>query len=337
MELTSCANTCLTAWKPRPASLPDMSRAHWLTIAPGVLKYARQWRSIAEREVAVTQSDPALGTVRMTGLYAKALDADTLVAIVHGHGGNADKPYCHSAAVAARRWGFSSLRISLRGADLTGEDIYHGGLTTDLAAFTSRPEFAHYRKLILFGYSMGGHLALRAALDGVDRRLSAVIAISPPLDIPGAVAALDQPRRFLYRSYILGGLRKIYAAAAARQRATTPLQTANRANTFREWDDLTVVPRFGFRGVDDYYERITLANRLHNLRVPALVVGSNHDPVIPAAVMRNALRGASNSLTSRWIDGGGHLYFPKDTDLQIGPAPLGLLPQCMHWARRNAA
>ena len=74
-------------------------------------------------------ADPALGTVVLSGLYAEVAGADTLAIIVHGHGGNAGKPYCHSAALDARECGFSSLRISLRGADFAGEDIYHGGLT----------------------------------------------------------------------------------------------------------------------------------------------------------------------------------------------------------------
>jgi predicted alpha/beta-fold hydrolase len=106
---------------------------------------------------------------------------------------------------------------------------------------------------------------------------------------------------------------------------------------FRELDELTVVRRFGFVSVDNYYAQINLSHRLRDVCVPVLVVGSNHDPVIPVGVMRNALRGASRLVTSRWVDGGGHLHFPRHLDLGFGPAPPGLPAQCMHWARRCAA
>src|SRR5215813_2455789 len=150
------------------------AQGHCLTIFPGLLKYVKRWRAAEERVVYSSVADPARGTVALSGLYAEVAGADTLAIIVHGHGGNAGKPYCHSAALAAPECGFSSLRISLWGADLAGENIYHGGLTSDLRAFVSRKEYAHYRKLVLFGFSMGGHLALRAAVDSLDGRQCAV-------------------------------------------------------------------------------------------------------------------------------------------------------------------
>jgi uncharacterized protein len=311
-------------------------QAHCLTIFPGLWKYLKQWRTAEEREVYSAVKDPGLGTIVLSGLYAEVAGADTLAVILHGHAGNAGKPYCHSAAVAARQCGFSSLRMSLRGADLSGEDIYHGGLTGDLAAFVSQTAFAHYRKLVLFGFSMGGHLALRAAVECIDPRLSAVIAVSPPIDIPAAVASLDSPERTLYRHYIIHGFRRIYAAVDNRRRAVLPAQVVYRATTFRELDRLTVVPRFGFDSVDDYYARIDLKHRLGEVRVPVLIVGSNHDPVIAPPVIRTGLSGASRSVVTRWIDGGGHLHFPRGTDLGLGPAPTGLAPQCMHWAKGHS-
>ena len=308
---------------------------HLRSILPGLLKYAARWQSPEERVVTAAVHDAELGTVKLSALYAKTPGADTLAIVIHGHGGSAGKPYCHRAAVAARRRGFSTLRISLRGADLRGEDIYHGGLTSDLAAFAGQPAFVRYRRIVLFGFSIGGHLALRAALDGIDPRLSAVIAVSPPLDIAAAVEALDSPRRWLYRRYIIAGLHRIYAAVDAHGRSRTPLQEVRRAATFRAWDELTIVPRFGFRSVDDYYDRITLKHRLGGLCVPALIVGSNHDPVIPPAVMRDALDGASRAVTGCWVDGGGHLHFPAGTGLGFGPVP-GLAAQCWSWAGREA-
>ncbi len=293
--------------------------------------------SSEERVVGTRVTDAEFGTVQLSGIYGETPGASTLAIVIHGHAGNAGKPYCHRAALAARLCGFSSLRISMRGADLKGEDIYHGGLTGDIAAFAAEERFSRYRNIVLIGYSLGGHVAIRAALEEIVPRLRAIVAISPPLDIPGAVDALDSPERSLYRHYMLAGMRKIHGAAAARNRAPEPARLVRMATTFRRMDELTVVRRFGFRAVDHYYDEIDLKHRLSEVRPPVLVVASNHDPVIPPAVIRGAIRGASHSITTRWIDGGGHLYFPRNIDLGFGAAPAGLEPQIMNWARRQLA
>jgi predicted alpha/beta-fold hydrolase len=119
-----------------------------------------------------------------------------------------------------------------------------------------------------------------------------------------------------------------------RRRATLPARAVCRATTFRQFDALSVVPRFGFRNVDDYHARIDLKHRLSGMKVPVLIVGSPHDPVIPPAVMQEGMRGASPAVVAHWVAGGGHIHFPVNTDLGLGPAPPGLSAQCMYWAKR---
>ena len=58
-----------------------------------------------------------------------------------------------------------------------------------------------------------------------------------------------------------------------------------RARTLRTWDQSTVIPRFGFADPDDYYVRASAAGRLNELRVPALLVNTEHDPMVPAATV----------------------------------------------------
>jgi predicted alpha/beta-fold hydrolase len=91
-----------------------------------------------------------------------------------------------------------------------------------------------------------------------------------------------------------------------------------------------VVKRFGFRNVDDYYSRESVAPRLKDLRVPSLVVSSRHDPLVPVETVRPALESASSALSVAWVETGGHVYFPKNLDLgQSGPR--GLEAQVIHW------
>jgi len=93
---------------------------------------------------------------------------------------------------------------------------------------------------------------------------------------------------------------------------------------------LTVVVRFGFRSAEDYYERESVAPRLHRLEIPSLVVMSRHDPLVPAETVIPAIAGASRALSTIWVERGGHVYFSKR--LNIGqPGPPGLEHQVIRW------
>jgi predicted alpha/beta-fold hydrolase len=103
-----------------------------------------------------------------------------------------------------------------------------------------------------------------------------------------------------------------------------------RASSIREWDELTVVPRFGFGSAAEYYESASVAPRLHALAVPALLVQATHDPMVPAATLRPVLQNAPRLLAVRWLERAGHVGFPPGVDL--GEAgPLGLAAQVRSW------
>ena len=88
-------------------------------------------------------------------------------------------------AIAAHGW--SCLRLALRGADGSGEDFYHAGLIDDLAATVDSAAFADYERIVIIGYSLGGHLALRYACEKPDSRVRAVAAICAPLERRGVL------------------------------------------------------------------------------------------------------------------------------------------------------
>jgi len=193
---------------------------------------------------------------------------------------------------------------------------------------------ARYRRVQLLGFSVGGHLALKAALDGVDPRLTAVAAICPPLDLDRATIAFDHPSAYLYRRYIFAALNRVYDRAAARRRFLTPARIVRQASHCRERDAVTVVPRFGFRNPEDYYQRESVASRIHQLATPALLVAASYDPIVPAHTLRPSLANASGALSVRWVNHGGHVRFPFHLDLGFG-GPLGLAPQVLQWLSRE--
>src|SRR5690606_38886999 len=204
-----------------------------------------------------TIADPVIGPVRLTGLIDHVPGAERIAVILHGMGGCAERPYCAATAAGARALGMSTLRLNLRGADGSGEDLYHIGIVEDLAAALEHPEVARYPERVVLGYSLGGHVALRhAALAGAGSGVRGVAAVCAPVDLEAGVRHIDHPARWLYRRHLLEGVKEMVQTVAARRRLHRPLAEIEAIRTVRQWDELVVAPRHGFAGADDYYRKV---------------------------------------------------------------------------------
>ncbi len=287
-----------------------MLAGHWWTVAPHVGDRMRPLEAPRARPFVASLDDPRVGPVRLRGQLREIPGAGTLLLVVHGLGGDPESPYCRRAAVGAERRGWSCLRLGLRGSSGDGEDLYHAGLGDDLTVALAHPALARYDRVLVVGYSLGGHVALCHALRP-DPRVTAVAAISSPLDLARSCAAIDRRRAWVYRRHVLRGLVASYRAVAARRPVDAPVREVARVRTLRAWDRLTVVPRFGFADVDDYYRRASVGPRLRALEVPALYVGMRHDPMVPAHAVEPSLHAAEGgALCARWLDDGGHVAAP---------------------------
>ena len=308
----------------------DTIAGHFWTIASPLRAAILPHAAPASRHFEVTVEDSTIGPVRISGLLADSPKSDTLVLIVHGLAGSANSWYCAAAARAAWQSGYSSLRLSMRGADGSGEDIYHGGLTEDLKAALATPELSRYRRIFLLGYSFGGHIVLRAAIEEVDPRIRAAAAICPPLDLKATMESCDAPSRRLYRRCINSGLNTNYARAAARRRLPTPVEVLKRARKCGDWNATAIVPRFGFNSLEDYYHRASVSTDIDRLRTPSLIVASLNDPIVPPETLLPTLNSAPPALKVCWVRRGGHVSFPAKLDLGQG-GRLGLEEQVMRW------
>lgn len=318
------------AYPAPPAAAPrPFLHGHLWTVAPAVRHLVRPRRAPGE-PWETTLVDPKVGAVRLTGHLLAPPGAEDLVVIVHGCGGTPESYYCHKAAHAGAAVGMASLRLALRGADRLGEDYYHAGLTDDLHAALESPAVARFARLFVLGYSIGGQTVLRYATESRDRRLRAVAAICPPLDLDVCCRAIDGTR--LYCHWVLSGLKRMYRAVALRRPVPTPLAEVERTDTIRAFDALTMVPRHGFADVVDYYARSSAGPLLGRLEVPALLVAAERDPMVPLATYQPWLGAAAPALEVRRSAAGGHLGFPPDLDLGVA-APRGLENQVLGWLR----
>lgn len=303
---------------------------HFWTLGPAVAaRYripaddgARPWRLVVE--------DDRVGDVPLSGFQVAAGDGERAALLLHGLGGSAESGYLEPMVARLSTAGWTTLRLNLRGADRSGADLYHAGLTVDLPRILAAPPFDRARRIALVGFSLGGHVALRFATESEDPRFVAVASICAPVDLDRGAHALDSSPWRIYRWYLLDGLNEAYAEVAARHRLPVPLERVRRARTIREWDGLAVAPRFGFASAEDYYAKASVAPRLGLLARPALLVWSAGDPMVPLATVEPHLARLPAAARVVVTPRGGHVGFPGDLDLGLGDG-LGLQTQIVRW------
>jgi uncharacterized protein len=258
------------------------------------------------------------GSTELQAIHHATVRADELVILVHGLGGSATSHYQASAAEALCRQGYAVLRLSQRGADRKGGELHHAGLWEDLTAVVEQWAIPRYRKVHLLGFSMGGHVALRAGCQPADG-LASVIAICSPLHLEPAVEHVDRSALPVYRAYLLRGLRALYRSYIAARGLDVPRSAVRSLRRIRSFDEQVIVPHFGFRSTDDYYATESAGPRLDGLQVPALLVYTRHDPLVgldsilpgsttPTSVSRALAR---HGAEVRWFETGGHVAFPR--------------------------
>lgn len=318
----------------RPKWMSQMV-GHFWTVGPALweerggkkLPGEQQWMEPVENEFG----EPIL----RSGAFVPGEDEESLVVILHGLGGTTDRSYCVRAARAAQNHGVASLRLALRGSDGLGEDLHHAGFVDDLAPILARPPFDRFQRVALVGFSLGGAVALHAAGRSVEPRIAAVAAVCPPLDLPACQRQIDRPASWPYRHYLLRALKATYPLIALGGGGRTPPERVAQAMTLREWDRLTVVPRFGFSSVDEYYRTQSSGPVLAQLEVPGLVVVGEADPIVPATSLRGHLVNASDAVTVRWVRDGGHVFFDPSVTLGISGATPGVEAQVVAWVKNR--
>lgn len=307
-------------------------KGHVLTFAP-FLRHTLSPRKVSAGEpFEASVHDPRMGEVTLSGALHRA-PGDALVIVLHGLGGSIDSEYVIAAADALLRQGASCLRLNMRGADLRGDDFYHAGLISDLDAALASPSVAAFRRVMVWGFSLGGHVALRhAALSRTPPH--AVAAVCPPLDLDAGARAIDAWHRRPYLRHLLSGLVEMYSAVARRHDMPVSIARAAAISSLRTWDNEIVAPRHGFDDAAHYYASQAAGPLLRGLSVESLVLVGRDDPMVPFATLTPSLTAASRSVDVR-VTLGGHLGFAPGLDLGL-PGQRGMIAQVASWLVRQA-
>lgn len=228
------------------------------------------------------------------------------VVMVHGLEGSSRAAYMGSLAAAALEAGFAAHRFNLRtcwGTENLSRTLYHAGLTGDLAAVLRTMRSEGRAPAVLVGFSLGANVSLKLAGElGAEgpALMGGVCGVSAPIDLETCARTIGEPRNRLYE-------RRFVRRMQARLLATGRFKRADLEGlrSLVEIDDRITAPSFGFGNAENYYRTQSARMFLSAIRVPALLIQAQDDPLVPFAMFR----GLPSGIQLAAPEHGGHVGF----------------------------
>jgi uncharacterized protein len=237
------------------------------------------------------------------------------IVLVHGLEGSSNAGYARSLVYAALTAGYATHRVNLRscgGTEHLALSNYHSGQTSDVLYILRELRRTTRAPLYLCGFSLGGNVSLKLTGELADQAktlLTAVCAVSTPIDLASCATALGQRHNLIYdRRFLISLTGKIRRRA---RQAPHLYSTAEikKIRTIADFDDLYTARNFGFGTAANYYRTQSSNQFLERIRVPTLVIIAKDDPLVPFDVYRHPAFAENPYLKLLAVDHGGHLGF----------------------------
>jgi predicted alpha/beta-fold hydrolase len=261
--------------------------------------------------------------------------------LVHGLEGSSASGYARSMVHAALQRGWVTHRFNMRGCGaghkVDTDDLavtgYHAGQTSDLLAFLRYRRETSSLPVFLIGFSLGGNVTLKLAGElGESARelLTGVCAVSTPIDLAACVAALGRPQNFIYQNRFLDRLKDRIRRKNRLSPDVYTLEHLPKIKSIEEFDDHYTARLFGFGTAANYFRTQSSNQYLERIRIPALLIQSKDDPMVPFPVFEHPAFASNPCLTLLAVEHGGHLGF-----LSRGKARFWLDGTVLDWAEGN--
>jgi predicted alpha/beta-fold hydrolase len=257
---------------------------------------------------------------RLSGRYTPQSvreESRGLAILFHGWEGSVDSTYVLQTGSRLIESGWDVFRLNFRDhGDSHGlnESLFHSCRIDEVVTALGEITRMFPAKAVgVAGFSLGGNFALRAAMlapvQGVS--LDYVLAICPIIDPAEGLFSLESEAPWFYNAYFM---RKWRRSLRLKQEAF-PQQTYFELDELNQnMRDLTaslVVRHTDFGSLEAYLDGYSVAgDRLMDLHIPATILTSRDDPVIPVAAF-DQLRLPSN-IELDIAAHGGHCGFIRD-------------------------
>lgn len=223
---------------------------------------------------------------------AVAMTKRPLLVLFHGLEGSSQSHYALAFASYAQRRHWDYVVPHFRGC--SGEinlapRAYHSGDYEEIAWILAQLTQGRSAPVYAVGVSLGGNALLRWAQEAGEsatKRVTAVAAISAPLDLAVSGACIDTGvNRQIYVRNFLATMQPRARQKHAQYPGLFDLKAVLQARSLYEFDNAFTAPLHGFRNTDDYWRRASSVRYMHSIRIPALVINALNDPFVPAAAL----------------------------------------------------
>ncbi len=261
--------------------------------------------------------------VRLQGFHSvqSALpQARGLAVLLHGWEGSVQSSYLLVSAGRLLAAGFDVFRLHFRDHGDThhlNEGLFHSCRIDEVVGAVRAVQQRYTpRRTVLVGFSLGGNFALRVALraPAAGIPIAHAFAVCPPLD-PAASLRQIETAPWMYERYFIAK----WVESLKRKQALFPQRYDFAAwlkkPTLRDLTARMVAGYTDYPSLEDYFNGYSIAGeRLAGLSVPATIVTSNDDPVIPVGDYHGLqLPGCAEMILT---DHGGHCGFIEDWRLK---------------------
>ena len=251
--------------------------------------------------------------------YALNHKSESVVLIIHGLEGNAQRPYVLGAAKLYNQYNIDVCAVNLRGCSGSSNALfssYHSGITKDLKAVIDYvlAKFS-YKNIFINGFSLGGNLALKyvANVSELPKEVKGVIGISVPCNLHNSVQQLLLPKNRLYEYHFR---KKLLKKLLAKQRLYPEKISVLEITSIRsllDFDEVYTSKAHGFVDALDYYTQASCVLDIPKIQIPCLIINAKNDSFLGESCYPEEIAKVQNNLFLEIPHFGGHVgyYFAK--------------------------
>ncbi len=276
--------------------MTGMENSHVMTILANVWK--RQFPTVlATQEQRIIDVAPN-SKVLVECNFAPTARTDEghgrgLAIIYHGLEGSSRSQYVMGVAEKFLAAGISTVRVNMRNCGDTmhlTDTLYNAGLSADIGPIAEHFLNDGFEQIFTIGFSLGGNVVLKGAAEFSKSDaswLKGVCAVSPSLDLPTCVDALELWQNRIYELNFLRSLKEKIVQKNKLHPGRYDISCLPKINSVRNFDDTYTAPDGGYKSANDYYARASALPMIPTIKVPVLIIAAQDDPLVPFSSFRS--------------------------------------------------
>jgi len=291
-----------TKYKPTPWLIGPNTHTVW----------GMRFRPRSRLECKREQFDFCDGGNTVLDWFEKGDTADNapVLVIVHTLGGGTREPCVNNMAEAVVKKGWRAVVANCRGcsgAKITSSRLYNAKEIDDLQNIINHVKESRKPKHVyLVGFSLGAMQTIEYSR--VDGSVDAVACVSHTYHSIRGAEILEKPiQAKLYLPVIMEKLK----ASVKKCSFLNPewKEGALKAKNLREFDDALTTKTLGLKDHVEYYKLLAIYQKIPEIKVPLLILGSDDDPFTHQTLMPIKEVEESNNVVLVRTPEGGHVSF----------------------------